>query len=107
MNYHSPSFVRPEPDYGPDLSYAGEQALAAHAEVQALITKLREALATHDGAMCFDRYETLVGELEDTARTPAEIESVIYEEEAQRREDAAMDAAERRWEARRDEDMGL
>jgi hypothetical protein len=97
-----------DPDWGPELSNAAAFARAAHTEVQALITKLRETLKHYDGEMLFtDLYEELGGSLEEAALTPVELETRLYEEDETQREDARLSAAEARWEARRDEDLGL
>ena len=91
------------PDWGPDLSNTGEDALTAHAEVQAQLQRLRDVIRENAIHMRMDLYEELESSLEEAARKPAELEELIYQEEADRAEDARFDAAERRAEERWDE----
>jgi hypothetical protein len=94
--------------YGPDLSDAAEAGLTAHAEIQAHIAALRTALtANADHMLVEDTYSDLMAALEDATMKPAQVEDLIYQEEADRAEDALAEWADRRYDERRDREMGL
>jgi hypothetical protein len=106
MSNYPPSVTQRMIDaiYGPDLSDAAETGLTAHAEIQAHIAALRTALtANADHMLVEDTYSDLMAALEDAALKPAQVEDMIYQEEADRAEDARWAAAEARYEQRRDE----
>jgi hypothetical protein len=90
--------------FGPDLSDAAQDALTAHAAVQADIQRLRDTIRNNSHHMLFERYEELEGALDDASLKDVEIEDLIYQEEADRAEAARQDAAEYRAEMRRDEE---
>jgi hypothetical protein len=104
-NYMPPRDM--DPDYGPDLSDAAEDALMSHHIIQMEIACLLKELKSSDGLMGMDRYEALLAELEDATRTQPEMEAIVYEIEEDRRADARAAYAEMKIEQRRDEEMGL